>query len=269
MATLVDLEEHEDNQPEELFEEGRQDEPVDVEDDNQKETESDSEVDLPEKYQGKTASELAEMHANLEKVLGRQSEELGEIRKAFDALAQERMTEKQSAPEPEVDEADFWADPNKAIKDAISNHPKVKEAEKISVEMARRASIEALASKHPDMKDILTNDSFKEWVKSSKVRTRLYNEADQNYDFDAADELLSLWKERQSFTEKQQKVEKAARKQEVKKASTGSSRSNPDGRPNKKVFRRRDIIELMNRDPKRYEALQDEILLAYAEGRVK
>lgn len=269
MATLVDLEEHEDNQTEELFEEGRQDEPVDVEDDNQNETESTEKFDLPEKYQGKSASELAEMHANLEKVLGRQSEELGEIRKAFDQLAQQSLQTKQSAPEPEIDEADFWADPKKAIGDAISNHPKVKEAEKISVEMARRAAVDALQARHPDMKEVLQDTAFNEWVKASKIRSRLYVEADKNYDYDAADELFTLWKERQSFTKKQSEVEKVARKQEVKKASTGSSRSNTDGVSNKKVFRRRDIIELMNRDPKRYEALQDEIMKAYAEGRVK
>ena len=64
-------------------------------------------------------------------------------------------------------------------------------------------------------------------------------------------------------------VEKQSRKNEVKKASTGMARSNPEGASPKKVYRRRDIIELMNSDPKRYEALMPEIMKAYAEGRVK
>ena len=58
-------------------------------------------------------------------------------------------------------------------------------------------------------------------------------------------------------------------KQEIKKASTGTARSNPEGTSAKKVYRRRDIIELMNTDPKRYESLMPEIMKAYAEGRVK
>jgi len=60
-----------------------------------------------------------------------------------------------------------------------------------------------------------------------------------------------------------------AQQNEIRKASTGSARSNPDSAKTRKIYRRRDIIELMNRDPKRYEALQPEIMRAYAEGRVK
>jgi hypothetical protein len=37
----------------------------------------------------------------------------------------------------------------------------------------------------------------------------------------------------------------------------------------KKIYRRADIIKLMNSDPERYQALSPEILAAYAEGRVK
>jgi hypothetical protein len=36
---------------------------------------------LPEKYQGKSAAELARMHQEAEKLLGRQSSEVGELRK--------------------------------------------------------------------------------------------------------------------------------------------------------------------------------------------
>ena len=267
MATLVDLVDNDDEDtPNELLEQDQQEVEETVADNPEPEQNAE---ELPEKYQGKSASELAKMHANLEELLGRQSKEVGELRQAFDRMVQDNISSKQSAPEPEVDETDFWSNPTKAIGDAISNHPKVKEAEKVSAEMARRASLDALQAKHPDMTQILQDNNFGEWVKSSPIRTQLYQMADQQYDYDAANELFSLWKERRGVAEKQQVVEKEARKQEVKKASTGTARSNPDGRVTKKTYRRRDIIELMNRDPKRYEAMQDEIMRAYAEGRVK
>jgi hypothetical protein len=41
------------------------------------------------------------------------------------------------------------------------------------------------------------------------------------------------------------------------------------GESSKRVYRSTDLIRLKMRDPDRYEALQDEILLAYSEGRVK
>jgi len=37
----------------------------------------------------------------------------------------------------------------------------------------------------------------------------------------------------------------------------------------KKIYRRADIISLKVNNPKRYEALQPEIMQAYAEGRVR
>jgi hypothetical protein len=119
------------------------------------------------------------------------------------------------------------------------------------------------------MKEVLGSESFQTWVKGSQFRQNLFAQADQNYDFAAADELLTLFKDTQGVVKSQAAVEKVAKKAEIKRASTGTSRSNPEGQTTRKVYRRRDIIELMNRDPKRYEAMQPEIMKAYSEGRVK
>ncbi len=235
--------------------------------------ESPSATDLPDKYQGKSASELAEMHSNLEKLMGKQSQEVGELRKAFDAMVQDsivsRKTESQTAPEPEVSDVDFFTDPKAAVANAVANDPTLKHARTVAAEMAKKEAMASLRSAHPDMKEVLGNAQFQEWVGASKIRTQLYQSADQNYDYDSANELISLWKERAEVVQKTAAIEKQAQKQEIKKASTGSSRSNPSGQTTRKVYRRADIRELMTRDPKRYEAMQDEILKAYAEGRVK
>jgi hypothetical protein len=63
-------------------------------------------------------------------------------------------------------------------------------------------------------------------------------------------------------------VEKQARKQQIKAANTGNARGSAEG-SRKKVYRRADIIKLMRTDPERYQALSEEILRAYSEGRVK
>jgi hypothetical protein len=96
----------------------------------------------------------------------------------------------------------------------------------------------------------------------------LFRQADSQYDYESADELLSLWKERQGIVHQTAKVEEQARKQSVKQASMGSSRSSSEG-PSRKVYRRADIIKLMKTDPDRYEALAPEILEAYRTNRVK
>lgn len=231
-----------------------------------------AESDLPDKYQGKSAKELAEMHSNLEKLMGKQSQEVGELRKAFDEMVKDSIiarNEAQAAPEPEVEDVDFFTDPKAAIERAVSNHPTLKQAQAVAAEMAKKEAIAALQARHPDMKDVLQDSKFQEWVGASKIRTQLYQNADQNYDYESANELLDLWKERQTVVKQTAAVEKVAQKNELKKASTGSSRSNSTGQSTRKTYRRRDIIELMQKDPKRYEALQDEIMKAYSEGRVK
>lgn len=228
--------------------------------------------ELPEKYQGKSAAELAEMHSNLERVMGKQSQEVGELRKAFDDMVKTSIASQNSvasAPEPEAEEFDFFADPQAAVARAIANHPTLKQAETVAVEMAKEKALNALQKSHPNMKEVLQDASFQEWVGKSKIRTQLYQNADQNYDYESANELLDLWGERREVVAKTAAVEKQAQKAEVKKAATGSARTNPTGQTTRKTYRRRDIIELMNRDPKRYEAMQDEIMRAYSEGRVK
>ena len=54
----------------------------------------------------------------------------------------------------------------------------------------------------------------------------------------------------------------------MKSANTGNARGSAEG-SRKKVYRRADIIKLIKTDPERYQSLSDEILKAYAEGRVK
>jgi hypothetical protein len=64
------------------------------------------------------------------------------------------------------------------------------------------------------------------------------------------------------------KVQKEDRQRQLKAASTGSASGSTEA-PSRKIYRRADIIKLMQTDPKRYTQLQPEIMAAYAEGRVK
>jgi|TARA_B100000497_G_scaffold7151_1_gene7024 hypothetical protein len=222
---------------------------------------------IPEKYQNKSAEELVQMHQEAEKLLGRQSSEVGELRKVVDNYIQTQLTPEQQAPQ-EVEEIDFFTDPDKAVDRAIQNHPKIREAEAVTNQYRQSNAMAQLKGKHPDMEDILQDTKFAEWIEASKVRTRLFVEADQKFDHEAADELFSLWKERQNVVQQTAKVEQQARKQAVKAASTGNARGSSESAP-KKVYRRADIINLMKTDPNRYAALQPEIMLAYQEGRVR
>jgi len=224
---------------------------------------------VPEKYQGKSLEEVVQMHQEAEKLLGRQSGEVGELRKVVDDYISSQVPTQapQQIVEPEED-IDYFTDPQGAVNRAIENHPKIREAEQYTVEYKKQSSLATLQAKHPDMQTILGDPKFAEWIKASKIRTQLFVAADQQYDSDSADELFTLWKERKVVAQQTADVEKQARKQTLKAASTGNARGSSQG-TRKKVYRRADIIKLMRTDPDRYTALADEIMAAYAEGRVK
>ena len=227
------------------------------------------EPSVPEKYQNKSLQEVVQMHQEAEKLLGKQSSEVGELRKVVDDHIQTQLAQQQApVQQQEEDDTDFFVDPQAAVSRAIENHPSIREANQVTQNYKKQTALSQLQSKHPDMNTIIQDANFAEWIKGSKIRTQLFVQADQKYDYDAADELFSLWKERASVAEQTVAVEKQARKQQVKSASTGNARGTGQG-SRKKVYRRADIIKLMNTDPDRYAALSEEIFQAYADGRVK
>ena len=221
---------------------------------------------LPEKYQNKSLADIVRMHQEAEKLLGRQSSEVGELRKVVDDFIskQTQLVEKKEEPE----EVDFFADPKKAVSKSIEGHPAFKKLEELTAAQQQAAAKAQLMQRHPDAQDLIGNPAFMEWVMASKVRQGLLVKADREYDVDSADELFSLWKERQSFVQQASQTEKAARKEAVAKASTGSSAVSSESFASKKKFRRADIVKLMIEDPDRYEALLPDIGAAYREGRV-
>lgn len=224
---------------------------------------------IPDKYKGKSISEVIGMHQEAERLVGRHSGEVGELRKVVDGFIQNQLptpaTETPKEPKP-----DFFEDPEAAVSEAIENHPTVKAAKDSATRMQQTESLGRIVQKHPDMKDILSDPKFGEWVQGSPIRMELYQRADKDFDFDSADELIGQYKERTKVVTEAAKTEVDARAQQVKAASTGSATGAAStGTTGGKVYRRVDIINLMKNDPDRYESLSGEIQKAYAEGRVR
>jgi len=224
------------------------------------------EEDIPEKYQGKDIKDIVQMHQEAEKLLGRQSSEVGELRKIVDDFVKSQINA--NSPQEKDEELDFFSEPDKAIAKAIENHPTIKAAQETSIAMRQQQILSQLQTTHPDFVDIVSDQQFQQWKDGSKVRQELYERADKQFEFEAANELLTLWKERQGMVAETAKVQEQDRKRQLKAASTGSTSGSTEA-PSRKIYRRADIIKLMQTDPKRYNQLSDEIMAAYAEGRVK
>lgn len=220
--------------------------------------------ELPEKYRGKTIEEVVKMHRDAEELIARQGREVGEVRKLADELIKSQLTPKAEVEKPK--EVDFFENPQEAIRQQIENHPRVLAAEQFAKQAQAEQSRQRLMQIHPDVQQIVGDVGFQEWVKASKVRTQLFQQAD-NFDVDAANELLSTYKELRGVRQKMAaEVDTTARDKTLKAAAVDTGGS---GESSQKIFRRADLIRLKMRDPAKYEDMMPEIMAAYQSGRVK
>ena len=165
---------------------------------------------------------------------------------------------------------EIWSDPDTYLNKKLETHPDILAARQAQLQMKMQQTAALLQKNHPDFQEIAVSSDFQDWVAKSKVRTQLYVQADKDFDYEAADELLSTYKaivgKKAEEGQQQAKELSASRQKQLKAATVDAGGGNETSR---KVYRRADLIRLKMTDPARYEALSDEIMAAYAEGRVK
>ena len=224
------------------------------------------EDDIPEKYKGKSAAELVRMHQEAEKMAGRQGNEVGELRKLVD----EFIVNKSAAKEPqqeEVSDLDFLEKPNETLDKKLENHPALKAAREATEKLTKMEARDRIFATHPDAMDIVNDSAFQEWVGKSQSRTKKLQRADAQFDFDAADDLFTTWKEQQDLVAQSKAAAEGDRKRSLKSGSNGSARGS--GETTKKFLKRSELLHMMQYEPERYLANNDIIMKAYAEKRVR
>jgi hypothetical protein len=244
--------------------------------------------DVPEELKGKSPAELARMYREAQSLIGRQGAELGDLRRTADAYikanlqAQTKALGKKPAPAEEKapDDVDFFTNPQDAITKAVANHPAVKELRGAAREFAtreivrqRQETTREFQAAHPDAAEVLGDPAFREWVAKSPVRKALLMRAHRDYDITAANEVFSTWKEMKALRTPKVPAKDSkpvATKKEARVPTGGNATPRTSGgAKGDKIYRRADIIRLMESDPDRYQMMADEITKAYQEGRVR
>jgi hypothetical protein len=234
--------------------------------------------EIPERYKNKSNDDLVQMHINLEKVLRRQGNEVGQLRKLTDAQAQllaqqpsitaPRPAEPTKTREPITAES-LLSNPEQAINQAVAPAmaPVQSRVDRLELGLAQRD----FQTKYPTYQQDVTAPEFQEWVLGSPVRSNLLIKLN-SYDFGAGKELWDLWGEHQTAV----KAAKTARGERVTAATVMKNSANePVGKP---IYSRAKLAELQMRvlngdmaaaarwnDPE----FQREYTAAYAEDRVK
>jgi hypothetical protein len=231
--------------------------------------------EVPDKFSGKSVEDIVKSYQNLEQELGRKSQEIGELRNLSDSFLKAEIsrngpqTSQANENSNNETEDDFFEDPSKAVNSLIEKHPRFQEFQEFQAKQSQDSSKVQLEQTHPDYVDIVQDTGFQDWVQASKFRVNLFEEADK-YNYEAADELLTHWKERSMIDKTAEvKQEQADSRKKALKTGKTESRSSSDSTAGKKTYRRADLIRLKQNDPNRYADLADEIFNAYAEGRVK
>jgi hypothetical protein len=234
------------------------------------------EPDLPEKYRGKSLEEVVRMHQESEKLIGRQAQEVGENRRLLDQFIKQQLESKQEAPPSKAQEIDYFEDPAKAINQAVENNPILKQLQEQQAYQAQLVAKQTIEKAHPDYLSVAQSDDFAAWIQGSKVRVQLFAQA-SNYDVDSALELLETYKSLRGIQAQKAEATKAAdeslkktdEESRGKALKAASVQQGGTGESTKNIYRRADLIRLRMQDPSRYESMADEILNAYAEGRVR
>jgi hypothetical protein len=231
---------------------------------------SEDKPQIPDKYQNKSVEDIVKMHQEAEKLIGKQAQEVGEVRKLADELIKREISQKKAVEPPKETETEiqdrYLEDPISAVNAAVDKHPVIQQAQLQAFEYKQQQVTQKLKEQFSNFDDVINDNKFFDWVKASPVRTRLFSEAHQQYDYDSAAELISTWNSMNKVNETSVTDSKSETSKSLKAATVDTGSSAPSSR---KVYRRSDLINLRLRDPQRYEAMQDEIMSAYAEGRVK
>jgi hypothetical protein len=237
---------------------------VDIE---ESKAQANSQNTIPDKYRDKSLDDIIKMHQEAEKLIGKQAQEVGEVRKLADELIKNNLVNgKQQTIEVEP-EVDFFEDPKRAMQRTVDNHPDVLAGRNAAIEFKKMQIQNQLNQDHPDYKQVVNDAEFIDWVKSSNVRIGLYTKANADFDYDSANELISTFKQLRGVKMRQTEQDgESTRKQNLNSAMVDSGGT---GESSRKVYRRADLIRLKMNDPARYESLSDEIMAAYAENRVK
>jgi hypothetical protein len=200
--------------------------------------------ELPERYQGKTVEEIAQMHMNVEQKLSSQGNDLGELRRTVDTFME---LQSQSTPEPETPKAepvtvdDLYDDPDAAVRRVVDeamspSADKIAELEAALQVERYNAQLTSLDGKYEGWRVDAGSQEFIDWVQASPARMRIANMAEQR-DLSAADDLMGLWYETNGV---QGQLADAQRDEQLRNASLESG--GPVQTPGVDTFGRADLM---------------------------
>lgn len=207
-------------------------------------------VNQEERLASTPEADWEKRYKELEQHNSRQAQELGTLRSevtnyktAFDEyLLNDSPTPAEEETVLSVTTDDLLERPHETINQAIESHPAIVQAKDIAEKARKQAILDAkgtFESKHPKYQETMSDPAFADWVRESGTRVSLAQRADQ-WDFDAADALFSLYESEQALNGITQKNQADQAFEQAQLESAGIGEPPPDAR-----YSRTEMRELM------------------------
>lgn len=267
-----------------------------TDDQTQQQTPADTEEalsgdDVPEAYRGKSARELLDILSAKEEMIGRQANDLGQLREQNGTLrgVVDQAIAMQAGSQPnqvqDEDEAltadDLLRDPTAAINRGVRSAMKPLEDKLDSITKTDRQSV--FLRNHPTALQDVDDPAFVDYVQKSPYRKALASKAFadmENINFEAAEELWLGYDEvRQApaqaeagnETETAVAEETPAKPNPSEVALVTSGGSGADTSADKTIYSAAALTQLQMNDPDKYyePGFYNKIAQAFAEGRVQ
>lgn len=219
-------------------------------------------------YAGKTPEELEAIILEQKNMIGRQSNEVGEVREKIARLEGQVAGQVQPQVEAKPVEVDYFGDPANAITTSIENSPQLKATQNELADLKAQFRLQNLYSQHNDAESVLKNQQFREWISKDPIKTAAYSGAIQVLDAPVLSQLIADFKNATANPEVEA-LRNQDPKQTVRKAATGNVSSSGVA-PTQKRISRAEIQDLINSDPDKYRRMKasGKLREAYQSGRI-
>lgn len=233
-----------------------------------------------QRFDGKSVDEILEIYANAERKISEQGETIGKLRKTSDQLIELQLHSNNKPAGEDTDDPveepltvdDLYDDADGAITKRVEKAT-AKQRQEVNDALAelRASKVEAaLTTAYPEWRTDVNSSEFNDWVNASSYRQRLMA-AGHQYDFDAANDLLSMWNDHKN---RSQELEQSRKRERQLDDATLES-SSPEGFEPEESYSRSEIMEnkiAAKQGNRKAEAWVRKhsaaINLAYAEGRI-
>ena len=231
---------------------------------------------LPDKYRGKTVEQVAEMHQNAEKELGRVRNEVGNYRGLVSDLTALQRTAPLpvTAPQEPLDVSgdEILRDPvaavNKILQPQLDEQTKQRELDHAERELIAESG--ALMAQYPDVYEVAATPDFQEFVNRTNSRIQDFNTAANGQgvlQVRAARRLMEDYSDfkQNAGTDKKQTLTPT----EIARQATTEGSGPAGAISGKPLLYESEVITLINKDPDKYRSpsYQRELMSAIEEDR--